>query len=129
MNSMSRFASLETTQTRNRFTSIAPAILLGIGLGGFLDGIVLHQLLQWHSMLSNRVPPTTLEAMHLNMFWDGVFHAATWLITVTGVMLLWRSARRRHDASVAPIRRRATNRLGCIQPGRRVDRPSPVATA
>lgn len=91
MNSMSRYSSAGTTQTRSRLTSITPAVLLGIGLGGFLDGIVLHQLLQWHSMLSNVVPPTNLEAMHLNMFWDGVFHAATWIITLSGVMLLWRS--------------------------------------
>ena len=72
----------------------APAILLGIGLGGFIDGIVLHQILQWHSMLSNVVRPSTVEAIHLNMFWDGVFHAATWLVTFTGVMLLWRSGKR-----------------------------------
>jgi nucleoside-diphosphate kinase len=30
----------------------APGILLGIGLGGFVDGIVLHQMLQWHHMLT-----------------------------------------------------------------------------
>ena len=29
-----------------------PAFLLGIGLGGFIDGIVLHQILQWHHMLT-----------------------------------------------------------------------------
>ena len=38
----------------------APGILLGIGLGGFVDGIVLHQILQWHHMLSSEgdYPPT-----------------------------------------------------------------------
>jgi uncharacterized membrane protein len=25
---------------------------MGLGLGGFLDGIVLHQVLQWHHMLT-----------------------------------------------------------------------------
>ena len=30
----------------------APALLLGLGLGGFVDGIVLHQVLQWHHMLT-----------------------------------------------------------------------------
>ena len=74
--------------------AIAPAILLGVGLGGFVDGIVLHQILQWHSMLSNVVRPSTIAALHLNMFWDGVFHAATWLVTLVGVMLLWRSGKR-----------------------------------
>jgi uncharacterized membrane protein len=31
----------------------APGILLGIGLGGFVDGILLHQILQWHHMLTS----------------------------------------------------------------------------
>lgn len=30
----------------------AAGILSGVGLGGFVDGIVLHQILQWHNMLS-----------------------------------------------------------------------------
>ena len=67
-------------------------IVLGIGLGGFVDGIVLHQVLQWHNMLSNWIPPTTLEAMHVNMGWDGVFHAVVWLVTLVGVFLLWSAA-------------------------------------
>ena len=54
-------------------------IVLGIGLGGFVDGIVLHQIVQWHHMLSNWMPPTTLETMHVNMVWDGLFHAGVWL--------------------------------------------------
>jgi uncharacterized membrane protein len=31
----------------------APGILIGIGLGGFVDGIVLNQILQWHHLLSS----------------------------------------------------------------------------
>ena len=89
MNSTSRYAKATPAPIKT-----APAILLGIGLGGFIDGIVLHQILQWHSMLSNVVRPSTVEAIHLNMFWDGVFHAATWIVTFTGVMLLWQSGRR-----------------------------------
>jgi uncharacterized membrane protein len=27
---------------------ISAGILFGLGLGGFFDGIVLHQVLQWH---------------------------------------------------------------------------------
>jgi uncharacterized membrane protein len=37
--------------------------------------------------------PDTMEAMKQNMLWDGLFHAATWLITLAGVWLLWRDAR------------------------------------
>jgi uncharacterized membrane protein len=68
------------------------AVLLGIGLGGFVDGIVLHQILQWHNMVSNWIPPITLEAMHVNMVWDGLFHAVVWLVTLVGVFLLWSAA-------------------------------------
>ena len=68
-------------------------MLIGIGLGGFIDGIVLHQILQWHNMLSSVHPPATLPAMHLNMRADGWFHAGTWAATALGVALLWRSAR------------------------------------
>lgn len=68
--------------------------MLGIGLGGFVDGITLHQILQWHNMLSSVRPPTTLLAMKINMVWDGIFHAFTWLVTLVGVVLLFRAARR-----------------------------------
>lgn len=63
-------------------------ITLGIGLGGFVDGIGLHQIAHWHNMGSARVPPTTLEALERNMRWDGFFHAAVWVITLVGVYLL-----------------------------------------
>ena len=69
------------------------ALLLGIGLGGFLDGIVLHQLAHWHQMLSAAVPPESMEAMKRNMVADGWFHLATWLATLAGVFMLWRAAR------------------------------------
>jgi uncharacterized membrane protein len=76
---------------------IAGAILLGLGLGGFFDGILLHQLLQWHHMgTSAGFPPNSLENLQLNTLWDGLFHAATWLMTVAGLFLLWSAARRSH---------------------------------
>jgi uncharacterized membrane protein len=61
-------------------------------LGGFADGIVLHQIAQWHNMGSAVLPPLTMEAMSRNMRWDGLFHAATWLITLAGVWMLWSAA-------------------------------------
>ncbi|RCH56281.1 hypothetical protein DJ568_05580 [Mucilaginibacter hurinus] len=39
---------------------LSAAAVLGIGRGGFADGIVLHQILQWHEMLTNKVPPYTV---------------------------------------------------------------------
>ena len=78
----------------HRGALISAGALLGIGLGGFVDGIVLHQLLQWHHLLSSVVQPVDLVALKYNMVWDGVFHAFTWLMTVAGLVLLWRAARR-----------------------------------
>jgi uncharacterized membrane protein len=69
-------------------------ILLGLGLGGFVDGILLHQIVHWHNMGSAVVPPTSLEAMQQNMRWDGFFHAGCWLLTVIGVYWLLADARR-----------------------------------
>jgi uncharacterized membrane protein len=74
--------------------SRTPGILLGIGLGGFVDGIVLHQIFHWHNMGSAWLPPVTLEALQANMRWDGVFHATVWVLSVAGVYLLLRDARR-----------------------------------
>ena len=69
-------------------------IVLGLGLGGFVDGILLHQIVHWHNMGSAVVPPVSLEAMRLNMRWDGLFHAGVWLLTALGVYLLLGAARR-----------------------------------
>jgi uncharacterized membrane protein len=69
-------------------------ILLGLGLGGFVDGILLHQIVHWHNMGSAVVPPTTMEAMTDNMRWDGFFHAAVWLMTLVGVYWLLADARK-----------------------------------
>lgn len=71
-------------------------LLLGLGLGGFFDGIVLHQILQWHHMISSVAdyPVTTLEGLEANTLGDGLFHAATYLLTAAGLVLLWRGAHR-----------------------------------
>ncbi|MBW9117321.1 DUF2243 domain-containing protein [Rhizobium cauense] len=71
-------------------------LTLGVGLGGFFDGIVFHQLLQWHHLLSSWYPNKTLQNLTLNTFWDGVFHSATYLVLLAGVFILWRSGRQGH---------------------------------
>jgi uncharacterized membrane protein len=85
-----------------RGKSGAAAIWLGVGMGGFFDGIVLHQIAQWHNMLSTEVPPETMAAMRTNMTADGWFHAATWLVTLVGIFLLFGAART--DLTVVPVR-------------------------
>jgi uncharacterized membrane protein len=61
-----------------------------------VDGIVLHQILQWHHMLSDvrGHPATTVAGLESNTLADGLFHAATWLAVVAGLVLLWRVGRR-----------------------------------
>jgi uncharacterized membrane protein len=72
------------------------ALLLGIGLGGFLDGIVLHQILQWHHMLSDEgcCPEQTITGLEDNTLADGLFHLAAWVCVTIAVFWLWRAARR-----------------------------------
>jgi uncharacterized membrane protein len=77
-------------------TFVVAGVLLGVGLGGFLDGIVLHQLLQWHHVLSREHPMTTVAGLEVNTFWDGLFHVFSWIAVAVGVGLLW-SARRRSN--------------------------------
>ena len=73
---------------------IASGVLLGAGLGGFVDGIVLHQMLQWHNMISSKLPPLTLVDAKINMFWDGAFHAGVWMLTFAGIWMLFRAGKR-----------------------------------
>jgi uncharacterized membrane protein len=76
---------------------ISAGILFGLGLGGFFDGIVLHQLLQWHHLVTSAgYPPDSVENLKINTFWDGLFHALTYVFVAAGLAVLWRAARRTH---------------------------------
>jgi uncharacterized membrane protein len=75
---------------------IVAGILFGLGLGGFFDGIVLHQVLQWHHMLSSWYPIKDVPSLELNTLWDGIFHSVTYVFVVVGLFILWRTARARH---------------------------------
>ena len=73
------------------------AILFGLGLGGFFDGIVIHQVLQWHHMLTSAgYPADTVRNLEINVFWDGLFHISTYTFTGIGLYILWRYSRRNH---------------------------------
>jgi uncharacterized membrane protein len=76
----------------SRRLPLSPGVLLGIGLGGFVDGIVLHQVLQWHHMLTSAgYPPDSVQNLTLNTLADGLFHASTWIATAIGLYLLHRA--------------------------------------
>jgi uncharacterized membrane protein len=77
---------------------ISAGAVLGFGLGGFLDGIFLHQILQWHNMLSNRIPVVDLVTAKTNMVWDGYFHLAVWIATMTGLVMLFNAGKRKDVA-------------------------------
>jgi uncharacterized membrane protein len=87
-----------TPPTTTRRPLVSAGTVLGMGMGGFLDGIVFHQLLQTHNMLTARRPKDSIANIEINMFWDGLFHTATWLLTAVGLAMLWHAVRRRDVA-------------------------------
>lgn len=73
-------------------------IFLGLGLGGFFDGIILHQVLQWHHMFTSMgFPANNLGNLEFNVMWDGFFHMTTYVFTLTGMILLWRKSSQPHE--------------------------------
>jgi uncharacterized membrane protein len=68
-------------------------ILLGIGIMGFLDETILHQLLQWHTFYWN-------TDQHGRILSDGLFHAFSTLLLLWGAFRLWRG----RDAWALPYR-------------------------
>jgi uncharacterized membrane protein len=60
-----------------------------------VDGIVLHQILQWHHMGSSAgVAVDTVAGLRANTLLDGLFHAATWVLVLSGLIALWHAVRR-----------------------------------
>ena len=76
-----------------------PAVLVGIGVAGSLDEIVLHQLLRWHHFYDRGSQAAGLIA-------DGIFHLGSTAALVIGLVLLvqrWRTARGPLRQSVAGV--------------------------
>ncbi len=61
--------------------------ILGLGLVGAIDGILFHQLLQWHHMIDS-------PDLQLEIFTDGLFTALFSAKLVWGGMKIFRDARR-----------------------------------
>jgi uncharacterized membrane protein len=68
------------------------AFILGFAFGAFFDGILLHQVLQWHHLLS-LVQGDLYRDTRVQILADGLFHAAAYLLAAGGLVLLWRGAR------------------------------------
>lgn len=67
-------------------------IALGFALGGFFDGILLHQILQWHHLLSGLDGPHW-RSLSVQVMADGLFHALMYVIALVGLWKLWRARR------------------------------------
>jgi uncharacterized membrane protein len=66
--------------------------VLGFAFGGFFDGILLHQVLQWHHLLS-LVDAEAVRDIRVQILADGLFHVLMYIIAGVGLWLLWRGRR------------------------------------
>lgn len=71
--------------------TLGAGVLLGVGLAGTLDEVLLHQLLAWHHFYDNSTTTVGLIS-------DGLFHLFSTVLLVLGMYRLWRSER---DGSTA----------------------------
>lgn len=85
---MPRSASDVSPNRSGRF--IWAGLLLGFSLGGFFDGILLHQVLQWHHLLTN-VEGALFRNIEVQILADGIFHILMYFIAFSGLWLLWKS--------------------------------------
>lgn len=67
---------LSAAPTHGTARAVLPAFALGIGLGAFVDSMVLHVVLGWLPML--------------NVAWNRQLDLLAWFATTVGIVLLWR---------------------------------------
>ena len=72
----------------SRRVPLRAGAVFGFGLGGLADGILFHQVLQWHHLVAGYRSPDDLEGLQVNTLADGVFHVLCWVALAAGV--LWR---------------------------------------
>jgi uncharacterized membrane protein len=63
---------------------------LGFAMSGFFDGILLHQILQWHHLLSGLQSPRFGD-LRVQVLADGLFHALMYVVAVAGLYMLYRA--------------------------------------
>lgn len=90
---------MATVQIRHVFSHrfLWAGYLLGFALGGFFDGILLHQILQWHHLLSALQPEPSGD-LRVQVMADGLFHLAMYVVAVAGLWMLYRSRNEFTDA-------------------------------
>ncbi|MCM3123633.1 MULTISPECIES: DUF2243 domain-containing protein [Bacillaceae] len=72
-------------KTKKNFLGIG-SFILGFGFMGAMDGIIFHQLLQWHSVVTDTTRPGQIAS-------DGIFHFGVTVALVIGGILLWLAGR------------------------------------
>lgn len=65
-----------------------PGMMLGVALGGFFDGILLHQILQWHHLLSD-ADWARGGGLALQLLADGAFHGLMYVLALGALVWLW----------------------------------------
>ena len=74
---------------------------LGFGFGALLDVLVFHLVLQWHHLLSDRIPAGSLVGLRANIYYDGVFSLAMVGVMAVGAALVWRALNRSSESHSA----------------------------
>jgi len=82
-----------TTTAPDRPRSLLSGVLVGVGIAGFVDETVFHQLLHWHHFYDRSTPEAGLVS-------DGLFHTFSWVAVVAGLFLF--ADLRRRDSWVRP---------------------------
>jgi uncharacterized membrane protein len=77
-------------ETRYSAPYIWAGYALGFAMGGLFDGILLHQILQWHHLLSG-LQSARFDDLRVQILADGLFHASMYLIAAAGLYLLYRA--------------------------------------
>jgi uncharacterized membrane protein len=81
---------------RTRSSLFWPGILVGIGVAGTLDEVVLHQLLAWHHFYDRSTTSVGLLS-------DGLFHLFSTAVLVVGVIQLVERRRTSPDPPVLAL--------------------------
>lgn len=85
----------EPTDEQTRGPLICSGIIMGFGIGGLIDVFVMHLILQWHHTASGIIDPNSLEGLRTNIVADGILGLILVVVVLVGILLLWRSGRRR----------------------------------
>ena len=74
---------------------VRAGLVLGMGFGGFADGIILHQILGWHHLVcySAHCQPVSIAQLQHENTQDGYFHLGLWVVSLVGMAMLFSAAR------------------------------------